>query len=505
MKFLHVCTFLLFSILAFSQAKSTSIPISSDRELVEQHIRFLASDELKGRRVLSEGIEVAGQYIADYFSMNGIKPLGDEDTYFQKVPLKISQPSGSGSMSVGKESFDLGKNLVILSGKMVDLKQHASIFAGHGWIDSTRNHDDYKNLDIKGKIVYVLPGTPESSSPMAVFEAMASKQAWASEKGAVALIELYRLNNFPFQFFVNYFNKEQISLSKDGKDNPDQMTYAWIKETDLENINALKGKASFLSDLKHSGVESTISICRNVVGLIQGSDPELSKEYILVTAHYDHVGVGEQGGAAYSEEDSIFNGARDNAIGVSALLSTAKLLAENRPQRSIIFAAVTAEEVGLLGSKYFADHTPVPIEQIIYNINTDGAGYNNTNAISVIGFGRTGVDDLLFKASKEKQLEIIPNPVPEQNLFDRSDNVSFAVKGIPAICVSPGITSFDAVLMKNYHQVSDEADTIDFDYVTKYCQTFAQATQLIANWTQKPFWVTGDKYEDAGKKLYGLE
>ncbi len=505
MKFIHVCTFLLFSVICFSQAKTTSIPVSSERELVEQHIRFLASDELRGRRVLSEGIEVAGQYIADYYSMNGIKPLGDGKTYFQNVPLKISQPAESGTLLVGKESFELGKNLVILTGKSTDLKQHPSIFAGHGWIDSTKNHDDYKNLDVRGKIVFVLPGTPESSSPMAVFEAMTSKRAWAAEKGAVALIELYRLNNFPFQFFMNYFNKEQISLSKEGNKNLDQMTYAWIKETDLENLNTMKGKPSFVSDLKHSGVVSTVSTCRNVVGLIQGTDPELSKEYILVTAHYDHVGVGEQGGAAFSEEDSIFNGARDNAIGVSALLSTAKLLAENPPKRSVIFAAVTAEEVGLLGSKYFADHTPVPIEQIIYNINTDGAGYNTTNAISVIGFGRTGVDDLLFKASKEKQLEIIPNPVPEQNLFDRSDNVSFAVKGIPAICISPGVTSFDAVLMKNYHQVSDEADTIDFDYVTKYCQIFAKSTQLIANWSQKPFWVTGDKYEDAGKKLYGLK
>jgi hypothetical protein len=496
---------MLISLLAFSQAKTTSIPLNSDRTLVEQHIRFLSSDALKGRRVLSEGIDVAGQYIADYYSMNGIKPFGDDDSYFQKVPLKVSQPAESGSMSVGKESFELGKNLVILAGKNLDLKQHPSVFAGHGWIDSAKNHDDYKGLDIKGKIVYVFPGTPESSSPQAVFEAMSSKRAWAIERGAVALIELYRLNNFPFQFFMNYFSKEQISLSKEDKNDPDQMTYAWIKETDLENLNSMKGKPTFASDLKHSGVKSKVSTCRNVVGLIQGSDPELSKEYILVTAHYDHVGVGEQGGAAYSEEDSIFNGARDNAIGVSALLSTAKLLAENRPQRSIIFAAVTAEEVGLLGSKYFADHTPVPIEQIIYNINTDGAGYNTTNAISVIGFGRTGVDDLLYKASKEKQLEIIPNPVPEQNLFDRSDNVSFAVKGIPAICISPGVTSFDAVLMKNYHQVSDEADTIDFDYVTKYCQIFAKSTQLIANWTQKPFWVTGDKYEDAGKKLYGLE
>lgn len=505
MKFIQVCTFLLFSTFCFSQSKTTAIPVSSDRELIEKHIRFLASDELRGRRVLSEGIEVAGQYIADYFSMNGIKPLGENNTYFQKVPLKISQPAESGILSVGKETFALGKNLVVLAGKAVDLKQHSSVFAGHGWIDSTNNHDDYKGLDIKGKIVFVLPGTPESSSPMAVFEAMSFKRSWASEKGAVALIELYRLNNFPFQFFMNYFNKEQISLSKEGNKNLEQMTYAWIKETDLGNLNALKEESSFFADLKHSGVQSEISACRNVVGVIKGTDPELSKEYILVTAHYDHVGVGEQGGAAYTEEDSIFNGARDNAIGVAALLSTAKLLAENPPKRSIIFAAVTAEEVGLLGSKYFADHTPVPIEQIIYNMNTDGAGYNTTNAISVIGFGRTGVDDLILKASKEKQLEIIPNPVPEQNLFDRSDNVSFAIKGIPAICVSPGVTSFDAVLMKNYHQVSDEADTLDFDYVTKYCQVFAKSTQLIANWNQKPIWVTGDKYEDAGKKLYGLE
>src|SRR5690606_20905645 len=133
--------FMLCSIITFSQTKTTSILVSSDRDLVEKHIRYISSDDLRGRRVLSEGIEVAGQYIADNYAINGIKPFGDDGTYFQKVPLKISQPAESGSMNVGNETFELGKNLVILTGKSVNLDQHPSVFAGHGWIDSTQNHD----------------------------------------------------------------------------------------------------------------------------------------------------------------------------------------------------------------------------------------------------------------------------------------------------------------------------------------------------------------------------
>jgi Zn-dependent M28 family amino/carboxypeptidase len=240
----------------------------------------------------------------------------------------------------------------------------------------------------------------------------------------------------------------------------------------------------------------------NVVGYIEGTDAKLKDEYVLLTAHYDHIGVGKQGGQPYTAEDSIFNGARDNAFGTVALLSAAEALAKTPPKRSVLIVALTGEEVGLLGSKYYASHPILPLERCIFNFNSDGAGYTNTGIVGVIGLDRTGARAEIETASKAFGLGVFADPAPEQGLFDRSDNVSFAAKGIPAPTFSPGFSKFDEELMKNYHQVSDNPETIDFDYLLKFCQAYTYGARLIADRAQAPQWIQGDKYEQVGKKLY---
>ena len=190
-------------------------------------------------------------------------------------------------------------------------------------------------------------------------------------------------------------------------------------------------------------------------------------------------------------------------MGVVALLSAAKALAEQPPRRSVLVLAVTGEELGLLGSQYYAEHPLIPLEKTIFNLNTDGAGYNDVSYVSAIGFGRTHTDDMIEAGANVFGLDVFPNPAPEQGLFDRSDNVSFAAKGVPAICLSPGMTTFDEEIGKYYHQVTDNPETIDFDYLLKYSQAFARIARLVADDTDRPKWVEGDKYEEAGKKLYG--
>ena len=224
-----------------------------------------------------------------------------------------------------------------------------------------------------------------------------------------------------------------------------------------------------------------------------------------MTAHYDHVGVGKQGGGPFTERDSIFNGTRDNAMGTTAILTAAKAFAEMKPKRSIIFLAVTGEELGLLGSEYYADNPLIPLDQVIFNMNTDGAGYNDVSSVSSIGYGRTGTDEAIETASKAFGLGVIQNPAPEQGLFDRSDNVSFAKRGVPCVTLSPGMTTFDQEIGKYYHQVADNPESLDYAYATKYCQTFIHAARLIADAEQRPVWVEGDKYEEVGKELYGKE
>ena len=233
---------------------------------------------------------------------------------------------------------------------------------------------------------------------------------------------------------------------------------------------------------------------------VEGSDPSLKNEYVLLTAHFDHVGFHknhEEG------EDYIFNGARDNAIGVSALLTAAKALSVQPAKRSVLFIAYTGEEIGLKGSGYYAENPLMALKSCILNLNIDGAGYNDKTKISGIGIKRTGVEAEITKAVEAVGLTLIDDPTPELGLFDRSDNVRMAAKGIPAPSFSPGFTSFDEEISKYYHKEADEADNLDFVYLTKFAKSYAHATRLISNMKAAPKWVKGDKYEAVSKTLYG--
>ncbi len=471
---------------------------------VEAHLRFLASDALMGRRTGAPGNNIAASYIASYIEAYGFQKVAGATGYFQPIPFEAVKPPATGKLTVEKSVSMQGEDLLLLAGGAAKLNTTA-VFAGHGWVDTATGRDDYKGLDVKGKVVFVMPGATEDDDPLAIFKAMRIKRNLAAERGAVALIELYRMS-FPWGFFRQYFNKENMRTAPKEVESEatKKLVYGWWKEPSKDLVKAMADKKMKVA-LESSGYTSRIMPSQNVIGVLEGTDPVLKNEYILLTAHYDHVGTGKDGGGAYTAEDSIFNGTRDNAMGTVALMAAAKALSKERPKRSVLFLAVTGEEMGLLGSQYFVDNPLVPLNQIVFNLNIDNGGYNSTEHISIVGHGRTGVDDLLQKGIEALNLKVFPNPAPEQNLFDRSDNVSFAIKGIPALCFSLGVTAFDETVAKYYHQVTDNPDTIDYDYFLKYCQSFAYTTRLIADSPTRPRWVKGDKYEQAGKVLYGLE
>lgn len=243
----------------------------------------------------------------------------------------------------------------------------------------------------------------------------------------------------------------------------------------------------------------------NVAGVLQGSDPDLRDEYIVLMAHFDHVGTGMEAGPGASTADSIFNGARDNGMGVVAVMAAAKALAERPPARSVLFLAVTAEEEGMVGSLYFAEHPLIPLSKVVYALNIDGAGFSDTTVVTMIGLGRTSADSLIRKAAARYRLEVIPDPAPEEHLFDRSDNVSLARKGIPAPTLSPGFHDFsDAGVADYYHRPSDEAgDDFDYAYLLRFAQAYTHAARLIADSPTRPVWKAGDPYEPAARALYG--
>lgn len=484
----------LVALFVWSNIISQDLPeFSLNKEEIEIQLRFLASDALEGRNTASTGAKIAASYIAQHLKAYGYKPPAGQDNYFQKIPFENATPPKKAFFTLNDTTYEQGGDLALFRGKATK-GNFEGVFAKYGWIDESGTYDDYQGIDVKGKIVFVLPGTPESSDVRTAFNTVVKKRKIAAEKGAVGLIVLYQIQ-FPWKYFVRALGRSNLSINK-GEDKS-AILYGWINDPLKSIASALKEKTQIQVDTDGMQIEKTPD--QNVIGILPGSDPILSKEYILLSAHYDHVGVASN---TKNSVDSIFNGARDNGMGVVALLSAAKALAQNPPKRSVIILAVTGEELGLLGSNYYAENPLIPLNQTIYNLNTDGAGYNDKSAISVIGHGRTGTDVQLEKGAAAFGLKVIANPAPEQGLFDRSDNASFAKKGVPALNVSPGATGFDEEIIKYYHQLEDEADSVDFDYLLKYCKTYAHIARLIANMPKRPFWVAGDKYEEKGKALY---
>ena len=453
------------------------------RAELSSHIRFLASDELLGRMTGTNEINIAARYIAEQFRMAAVLPVPGLNEYYQDVPLERVTLSRSGWLILGKDTLLQKKDMIIARGSAADLNGDV-IFAGTG------TTEELAAKDLRGKIVV----TKYQNSSLAT-----GKLNAAAEAGAITVVELYH-GNFPWQSILQFLGQSSFRIAPEGKQA--NLPYVLINDAQSTFETALSGGESMKASLHSEGVMIEKVRARNVLGMIRGSNPALREEYILLMAHYDHVGAGLRGGA--TPEDTIFNGARDNAVGTVALMAAARALAVRPPARSVLLAAVTSEEVGLMGSSYLADHFPIPLQKIVYTLNTDGAGYNDTTIVTVIGLERTTAEDQLKAGAARYRLGVIPDPVPEQNLFNRSDNVSFARKGVPSPNFSMGIRAFDAEISKYYHRPADHADEhFDFNYFTRYCRAFTHAARLIADIKQRPVWKQGDTYEQAAKKLYG--
>jgi hypothetical protein len=488
---------------ALSQKKTNSLPeFQIKKSETEAHMRFLAADELLGRRTGEQGNLVAARYIAEQFRKLGVVPVSGNGagnaTYFQNVPFEKMGSNGSGEIIADAEIMKSGEDWILMNGEAMNITAPI-IYASFGLENAAKSLDDYKGLDVKGKIVLVESGTAETQTPREIINTSIEKRKIAMDKGAIAVIELFNAP-IPWNVVTKNFSGEKLALVE-GDSAAKSIPHAWINGKEAKYARALRAAKEV--QFKTSGRKSQTIGSYNVAGYIAGTDQTLKEEYVLLTAHYDHIGVGKQGGQAYTAEDSIFNGARDNAFGVVALLTAAEALAKNPPKRSVLIVALTGEEVGLLGSRYYAAHPLMPLNKCIFNINSDGAGYNDTTIVSVMGLNRTGARAEIETACKAFGLGIFADPSPEQGLFDRSDNVSFAKEGIPAPTFTPGFKEFNGDIMKNYHQVSDNPETIDFNYLLKFSQAYTYATRLIADRKTAPQWSAGDKYEPAAKKLYG--
>ncbi|MBW3543979.1 MAG: M20/M25/M40 family metallo-hydrolase [Bacteroidetes bacterium] len=476
--------------LSAQQSSSNNIQAIVEAPEVEMHVRFLASDALAGRDVGAPGLEIAASYLAEAFRSWGLKALSGVDGYRQQVPFKETNAPQEGALKIGDKSFSLNESFLLREGKDGTMQGQAIVLE-YG------TEAELNPRQVKGKWVIARAGKEQASSPQVQFYASFDKQKQLQEMGALGLIELYHNPQMPWSQITQYLTGSQLQLTAPDRDTATVFPIVWINDAKGDLLAGFKKKKQPAVSLQIQGKTDRYISSPNVLGLIEGSDPAHRDEYVLLSAHYDHVGIGHAVAG-----DSIYNGARDNAVGTAALLMAAEYFAKNPPKRSIIIAAWTAEEKGLLGSRWFVENPPVPLNKIIYNLNIDGAGYNDTTKVTVIGLERTEAEADLKAAAKAFGLEAIQDPMPEQNLFDRSDNVHFAKAGIPAPTYSMGVTAFDGEIMKYYHQPSDEAETINFNYVTSYIRSFILAAERVAARPQAPFWIQGDKYEAAGRKLY---
>jgi hypothetical protein len=240
---------------------------------------------------------------------------------------------------------------------------------------------------------------------------------------------------------------------------------------------------------------------KNLIACIPGTDPVLRKQYILLSAHYDHIGRADYPLEVDGRLDSIYNGARDNATGVAAVIAAARYFGRFPPKRSVLVVCFTAEEEGELGSEYYSHNPLVPLEKTIFDLNIDNAAYNTTHAICLFGLGRTSCDSLIRAACTTYDLEFLPEP-PRLNLFERSDNFNFAKLGVPAPCFSMGIKQWDAEIEHTYHRLEDNVDNMDFAYVVRFIHAYVLSAQYIANDPAQPHWTVGDEFEAAWRTLY---
>lgn len=499
--------FIFFSCLCFSfTAKSQNIPVEKLPEYVlpssetEAHLRFISSDELQGRMTGEIGSKVAARYIAEQFRLFGIQPVKNQVTFYQNIIFSKKEKGATGKLIVGTDTLTVGKNVALMGGDNTDIHDAPLVFLNYGWTDE-KGYDDYKNTDVRGKIVVALWGTPDTTigkNVNAQFGASFKKEMMAQKKGALALVEILSAAT-SFKRILRFTGGGGMSLKEEITTKLDKLPHCVVDSMFQQKLGNLDQKTMTL--ITKPATEKLL-ISPNVVGVIEGTDAILKKQYIILSAHYDHLGMIAKDPQKPDSQDTIYNGARDNGFGCSALLLAAKSLSISPPRRSVIFIAFTGEEVGLLGSNFYANHPLVPLKECVYALDTDGAGYNDTTVVTTIGLNRTDCQAEIEKGAAAFGLKVIDDPAPEQNLFDRSDNVSFAAKGIPSPDFGPGLTKFDKEILKYYHQLGDEVETVNLRYFHKYCQSFVYTARLIANRNKKPQWRAGDKYEKAYNLLY---
>lgn len=512
---------------------------------LKRHITLLASDEFEGRAPGSRGEDLTVSYLTEQFKTHRIAPGNPDGTYIQKVPLVGFKTRATGSLAFADKTIDLksADDWVAVSRREapdVEVKDSDLVFVGYGVVAPEYGWDDYKGVDVKGKTVVMLvndPAVPDPKDPSKLDDAFFKGKAmtyygrWtykyeiASEKGAAAVLLVHEAgpSGYPYQVVVGSWGRENFDLISPDGNKGRVAVEAWLSNAKAKEVLAaggqdldalkmaavskdftpvdLKAKASFKAQNTTRRIES-----RNVVGKIQGLDPKLKDECVIYTAHWDHLGKDDS-----LKGDKIYNGAADNASGVAMLIEIAKGYGRmyQRPERSIVFLAVTAEEKGLLGAKYYAEHPLYPLENTLADINMDVINlWGRTSDMTSVGKGNTTLDDLFEDMARAKGKKVIGDPEPEKGSFYRSDHFEFAKKGVPALNAKGGVEFIgkppgyglekrNEYTKDDYHKPSDEVKS-DWDLAgaVEDARLLLEVGDRVARMSKYPEWKPGTEFKE---------
>jgi Zn-dependent M28 family amino/carboxypeptidase len=513
-------------------------------ERIRRHVEVLASDEFEGRAPGTAGEEKTVNYIAAELQKAGLKPGNPDGSWFQEVPIVGLTSTPTASLAIGDKSLPLVQvnDMIALSRhvrEQINVKDSDVVFVGYGVQAPEFEWDDFKGVDVRGKTVIMLindPPIPDPADPTKLDEktfrgrAMTYYGRWtykyekATELGAAAVLIVHETipAAYPWAVVVGSWGRENLDLRNPDGNAGRVPVEAWINLDAAKRIFAAAGQdfdAAKLAARQRGfkpvplGAKAAFEIrntlrevnSRNVVGLLEGSDPVLKNEYIVITAHWDHLGRDPK-----KEGDQIFNGAADNASGTAAMLEAARALAASphRPKRSILFNFVTAEEYGLLGSKYYAENPLYPLDRTVANLNIDGANqYGPTADIEVVGYGQTTIDEIATAIAATEGRTIIPDANPQYGSYYRSDHFEFAKVGVPAFYPNAGKTFIgkppgwgqqmvEKYIAEDYHKVTDEIKP-DWDLAGMIQEGafLMKVAWAIADSDQWPQWKPGSEFK----------
>ena len=510
-----------------------------DRDRIESHLRYLADDERRGRMTGSPEYDEAAAYVANHFEEIGLESGGEDGSWFQAVPMLARQIDVSSALVTfhqdGEEKTQRWKQDFVMGGDVVrdetDITAEV-VFVGFGIHAPDMNYSDYDGVDVEGKIVALFGGAPDRfpHNERAFYSSGLTKSEEAVARGAVGSIGL-RSRTDQRRYSWERISENAgvrpgmswINLSGDAANYfPELQGSATINVPPAEELfsrspisfeDALDAADAGMPLSTPLGTEVTLArktshesiASPNVIGVLRGSDPELADEYVVFTAHLDHVGIGVP-----KNGDDIYNGMYDNAMGASILIETARAFAAmpEPPKRSIIFIALTGEERGLVGSDYYAHYPTVPSDAIVANVNLDMPLLLYPVA-DIIAFGaeHSSLQGVIDDAIAAEDFDLSPDPMPEEVIFIRSDQYSFVKQGVPSVFLVPGFTSSDpeidgepiwrGFLQTYYHQPSDDMTRpIDWPSALRFARANVRIGHAVAEDADRPTWNEGDFFGD---------